>query len=95
MCPAKFACIGCAGNAPDPAKRYQVERKLAWATQQMNWATKERLFAEERQMKPLVQDCKLMLAEMDLIEKGRRDGSQLVNIVHVAAGAGEANEQQS
>jgi hypothetical protein len=48
MCPAKFACVGCAGNAPDPAKRYQVERKLAWATQQMNWATTERLFAEER-----------------------------------------------
>src|SRR5450759_5339547 len=24
MCPAKFACVGCAGNAPDPAKRYQI-----------------------------------------------------------------------
>jgi hypothetical protein len=95
MCPAKFACIGCAGNAPNPAKRYQVERKLAWATQQMNWATTERLFAEERQMRQLMQDCKLMLAEMDLIEKGRADSSQLVNIAPVTAGAREANEQTS
>lgn len=29
MCPAKFACIGCAGNAPDPAKRSQVDRPPA------------------------------------------------------------------
>lgn len=83
MCPAKFACIGCAGNAPDPAKRSQVERKLSWATQQMSWAASERLFAEERQMRQLVQDCKLMLAEMDLIEKGRADCSQLVKLVHI------------
>ena len=32
MCPAKFACVGCAGNAPDPAKRYQIQQKLDWAT---------------------------------------------------------------
>jgi hypothetical protein len=31
MCPAKFACVGCAGNAPGPAKRHQIERKMAWA----------------------------------------------------------------
>ena len=31
MCPAKFACIGCAGNAPDPAKRTQIEEfKRIW-----------------------------------------------------------------
>ena len=34
FCPAKFACIGCAGNAADPDKRYQIERKKAWAEQQ-------------------------------------------------------------
>jgi hypothetical protein len=28
MCPAKFACVGCAGNAPDPAKRYQIQHNL-------------------------------------------------------------------
>ncbi len=25
-CAAKFACVGCAGKVPDPAKRYQIER---------------------------------------------------------------------
>jgi hypothetical protein len=30
MCPAKFACIGCSGNAPDPAKRDQVLQKRTW-----------------------------------------------------------------
>jgi hypothetical protein len=44
-------------------------------------------------MRQLVQDCKLMLAEMDLTEKGRTDRSQLVNIAPVTAGAREANEQ--
>ena len=83
MCPAKFACIGCAGNAPDPAKRSQVDRKLAWATQQMNWAASERLFAEERQMTQLAKDCRLMLAEMDLIEKARTDCLQAVTLVHI------------
>lgn len=61
MCPAKFACIGCAGNAPDPAKRRQVELKREWAEAQMTWAKQQKLFAEQRQMRQLVQDCDLML----------------------------------
>ena len=61
FCPAKFACIGCAGNAPDPDKRYQIERKRAWAEEQEHWAAQERLPAEQRQMKQLQADCDLML----------------------------------
>jgi hypothetical protein len=57
MCPAKFACIGCVGNVPDPAKRYQVERKRAWADEQRRWAGRNGMLAEERQMKQLMQDC--------------------------------------
>jgi integrase len=82
MCPAKFACIGCAGNAPDPDKRYQIERKLAWAKEQAGWAAKENLLAEERQTKQLIQDCELMLEEMDLIESARRDAAQSIRVEH-------------
>jgi hypothetical protein len=80
MCPAKFACIGCAGNAPDPGKRRQVELKRDWATAQMTWARRQKLLAEERQMKHLIQDCDLMLEEMSLISKARKDSAQLVQI---------------
>jgi integrase len=82
FCPAKFACIGCAGNAPDPDKRYQIEHKLAWAREQAAWAAKENLLAEARQMKHLVQDCELMVEEMDLIECARRDAAQSVVVEH-------------
>jgi len=82
FCPAKFACIGCAGNAPDPDKRYQIERKLAWAKEQAAWAAKENLLAEERQMKHLVQDCELMVEEMDLIDSARKDAAQSVTVEH-------------
>ena len=82
FCPAKFACIGCAGNAPDPAKRYQIERKKKWAEQQQEWAAKEGLPAEQRQMKQLHADCDLMLNEMDLIETARADRSQVISVNH-------------
>jgi hypothetical protein len=82
FCPAKFACIGCAGNAPDPDKRYQIERKKAWAHQQEQWAVQERLPAEQRQMKQLQADCDLMLSEMDLIEIARADRGQQISVDH-------------
>lgn len=82
FCPAKFACIGCAGNAPDPDKRFQIERKLAWAQEQAAWAAKENLLAEERQMQHLIQDCELMVEEMDLIESARRDAAESVTVEH-------------
>lgn len=80
LCPAKFACIGCAGNAPDPAKRYQIEQKMAWAKEHAVWSTREKLFPEERRLNQLVQDCALMLEEMDLIEQVREDSLQAVHI---------------
>jgi hypothetical protein len=80
LCPAKFACIGCAGNAPDPDKRYQIEQKLAWATEHALWSTREKLFPEERRLNQLVQDCELMLEEMSLIEQAQEDCLQEVQI---------------
>lgn len=88
FCPAKFACIGCAGNAPDPDKRYQIERKKAWAEQQEKWAAIEKLPAEQRQMKQLQSDCDLMLTEMDLIEIARADQRQGISVAH---GGGDGN----
>jgi hypothetical protein len=78
LCPAKFACIGCSGLAPDPAKRSQVERKMKWAAQQRTWAEGEDLCAEARQMRQIEQDCQLVLEEMELIEAARKDAEQLI-----------------
>jgi hypothetical protein len=78
MCPVKFACIGCAGNAPDPERRYQIEAKRTWAVQQISWARREKLVAEERQMNRVIQDCDLILEEMTLMERARADGGQKV-----------------
>lgn len=82
MCPAKFACIGCAGNAPDPDRRVQIDTKRRWAEQQIRWATKEGLYAEQRQMTQLVRDCDVVLQEMDLIAAARKDGQQTVVVRH-------------
>ncbi len=80
LCPAKFACIGCSGNAPDPERRYQIEKKRGWALEQITWARRQHLPAEERQMKRVVQDCELLLQEMTLIERARTDQRQKVRI---------------
>ena len=82
MCPAKFACVGCAGNAPDPAKRYQIQQKLAWATEQVGYAAREHLPGEEAKLGQLIADCKLVMEEMDLIEAARADRSQDVAVHH-------------
>jgi hypothetical protein len=85
MCPAKFACIGCAGNAPDPTRRGQVETKRRWAEQQIRWTTKEGLYAEHRQMTQLVRDCDVLLQEMDLVAAARKDDQQTVTVDHRSA----------
>jgi hypothetical protein len=82
MCPAKFACVGCAGNAPDPAKRYQIQQKLDWAKEQVDYAVREHLPAEEVKLGQLIADCKLVMEEMDLIEAARADRSQDVTVQH-------------
>jgi hypothetical protein len=77
--------VGCAGNAPDPSKRYQIEQKMAWAEQQVRYAVREKLAAEERTLKQLIADCKLVMQEMDLIEAARADQAQAVNVRHGSA----------
>jgi len=89
LCPAKFACIGCSGNAPDPERRYQIETKRAWAREQSTWAHREHLPAEERQMKRVVQDCDLLLEAMTLIERARADQSQKVRVRQERGHAGK------
>jgi hypothetical protein len=86
MCPAKFACIGCPGNSPDPVKRHQIERKREWAGEQARDAAQQQLPAEQRQMEKVVADCNLMLQEMDLIDAARTDQSQLVRIESMPRG---------
>ena len=79
-CAAKFACVGCAGKVPDPAKRYQVENHKQWASLQVDYATQEGLLPEAQRMKQLIRDCDNELAEMDLIESYRRDERRAVHI---------------
>jgi hypothetical protein len=72
-CAAKFACVGCAGKVPDPAKRRQVERHKEWALLQVDYASKEGLHPEAERMRQLIRDCDNELAEMDMIDAYRRD----------------------
>ena len=79
-CAAKFACVGCAGKVPDPAKRHQVERHKEWALLQVDYASKEGLHPEAERMKQLMRDCDNELAEMDMIDGYRRDEGHEVRI---------------
>jgi hypothetical protein len=85
MCPAKFACVGRAGNAPDPNRRDQIDTKRRWAEQQIRWTTKEGLYAEQRQMTQLVRHCDVVLQEMDLIAAARKDDQQSIVLKHGSA----------
>ncbi|MBU3895398.1 site-specific integrase [Serratia rubidaea] len=68
-CPAKFACIGCAGNAPDPAKRSDVLiYRDAWV-KMAELAGQQSLPAEEIKAREIIGGCDDMLEEMDLIEQ--------------------------
>jgi hypothetical protein len=89
MCPVKFACIGCAGNAPDPNKRYQIERKNEWAKKQAKWARDENLLVEERQLENVQKNCQVMLEEINLIEKAQQDAKQAIALLHETNGDSE------
>ncbi len=80
FCAAKFACVGCAGKVPDPAKRHQVERHRAWAQTQVTLATDDGLYPEAERMKQLVRDCDSELHEMDQIDAYRRDEAREAHI---------------
>ncbi len=85
MCPAKFACLGCAGNAPDPAKRAQVEEFKRIYEDMVRLAFGQGLRAEERKAREVVAGCEDTLAEMDLIEAAERDGAQAAELSYVEA----------
>lgn len=80
MCSAKWVCVGCSGNAPDPKKRSQVEKKKQWAAEQRGWAAQLGLDGEVRQLEKTIADCERMLREMDLMEAAESNGSQVVEI---------------
>lgn len=84
-CAAKFACVGCAGKVPDPAKRDQIERHKQWASLQVDYATKEGLLPEAERMKQLMRDCDNELEEMNLIESYQKDENRDLRI-HVQPG---------
>ncbi len=86
MCPAKFACLGCAGNAPDPAKRAQVEDFKRIYEDMVQLASGKGLRAEERKAREVVAGCEDMLAEMALIEAAERDGVQAADVQYAKSG---------
>jgi len=85
MCPAKFACLGCAGNAPDPAKRAQVEEFKRIYGDMVQLASGQGLRAEERKAREVVAGCEDMLAEMALIEAVERNGEQAAEVRYAKA----------
>ncbi|MGL6252359.1 MAG: tyrosine-type recombinase/integrase [Billgrantia desiderata] len=69
QCPIKFACIGCAGNAPDWRKRDQVIIYRQACAQMAEMAEAQNLPAEERKAKEAMASCNDVLAEMELLER--------------------------
>ena len=84
-CPVKFACVGCAGNAPDPAKRAQVEEFKHIYEDMVRLASGQGLPAEERKAREVVVGCENTLAEMDLIEAAEHDGARVAELNYVEA----------
>lgn len=84
FCAAKFACVGCPGKVPDPAKRLQLEKHTVWALQQVTYATDEGLLPEAERMRQLARDCKTELQEIDAIEAYRKDEKRAIHI-HIQA----------
>jgi hypothetical protein len=80
FCAAKFACVGCPGKVPDPAKRLQLERHKIWAMTQVEYATQEGLLPESERMKQLARDCETELQEIDQIEAYRKDEERRVQL---------------
>ncbi|SHF59328.1 site-specific integrase [Halomonas sp. M20] len=69
QCPIKFACIGCAGNAPDWHKRDQVIVYRQACAQMAEMAEAQNLPAEGRKAKESMASCDDVLAEMELLER--------------------------
>jgi hypothetical protein len=79
-CPAKFACVGCAGNAPDSAKRGQViELKKAYGDI-IKMAERQNLVAERRKAMEVISSCNDVLAEMDLLDEIDRAAEEAVEL---------------
>ena len=73
FCPAKFACVGCPGNASDPPKRHQTESRLKWTTAHRDQAVHQRLTLDTARLDQDIRACQTMLREMDLVERWRAD----------------------
>tara|TARA_R110000851_G_scaffold326534_2_gene495273 strand:- start:13312 stop:16320 length:3009 start_codon:yes stop_codon:yes gene_type:complete len=69
QCPAKFACIGCAGNAPDWHKREQVVAYRQAYVTMAAMAETQNLPAERRKAQEILTSCDDVLAEMKLLEE--------------------------
>ena len=80
FCAAKFACVGCPGKVPDPAKRLQLEKHKVWALQQVTYAAEEGLLPEAERMRQLARDCETELQEIEAIEAYRKDEERAVTI---------------
>ena len=80
FCAAKFACVGCPGKVPDPAKRLQLEKHKVWAMTQVTYATEEGLLPEAERMRQLARDCETELQEIEAIEAYRKDEERAVTI---------------
>jgi hypothetical protein len=80
FCAAKFACVGCPGKVPDPAKRLQLEKHKVWAMQQVTYAAEEGLLPEAERMRQLARDCETELQEIEAIEAYRKDEKRAVQI---------------
>jgi len=80
FCAAKFACVGCPGKVPDPAKRLPLEKHKVGALQQVSYATEEGLLPAAERMRQLARDGETQLQEIEALEAYQKDETRIVPI---------------
>jgi integrase len=80
FCPAKFQCIGCASNAPDPTQDDTVLLKKRHAEEWLRMARKQGLTSEINSALSIIRDCDEMLEEMKLMNIASENSSQVIRI---------------
>jgi hypothetical protein len=73
LCPIAFECVGCVYLVPDPANRIDIVERRQAAEYWLRRADVLGLGPEVAKMQALIQQCDVVLYEMDMIEAYRRD----------------------
>lgn len=73
VCPTALGCIGCGTKIPEPEQKHELFAYLEWAEKSKEYYEEKGFNLEVKKMKKVIQDAKVELKEIELIEEYRRD----------------------